>query len=252
MERETLCRLCLCRNIVSLIPVQDYKELFAGGPMTGGIGAHTVELSQALRDKIDNDVVRPTVNALREEGIPYKGFLFFGLMIVEEDGEEVPYVLELNCRLGDPETQIILSCLKSDFVEFCFAIWEDRLDTVTLEWSDEEFVAIVLTAQGYPGEVRIGDVVYNLAQAEQNALVYYAGLRWNGNDELETSGGRVLTVVCSRAWPTTPLIVKAERRKLALKKAREKAYAVARLLSFGDPDPAKGTQVFREDIARTA
>ena len=235
-------------NTVPLVPVRDYKELFSGGPMTGGIGAHTVELSKALRNKID-DLVARTINALREEGIPYKGFLYFGLMIVEEDGEEVPYILELNCRLGDPEAQVILSCMKSNLAEFCIALWEDRLDTVILEWSDEEFVAIVLASQGYPGSAQMGEVVYNLEQAEQNAHVYYGGLRRNDDGELVTAGGRVLTVVCSGACTITPLIVEPERRKIALKKAREKAYAVARLISFGDPDPRNGTQVFREDIA---
>jgi len=221
-------------NIVPLVPVRDYKQLVPGGPMTGGIAAHTVELSQSLRDKID-DLVARTIDALREEGIPYKGFLYFGLMIVDEDGEEEPYVLELNCRLGDPETQVILSRMKR-FVELCIALWEDRLDTVIVEWSEEEFAAIVLTALGYPGDVRIGEAVYNLDKAAQNAVLYYAGLA-NDNGVPVTAGGRVLTVVCS--GPT-------------LAQAIEKAVAAARLVSFGDPDPAKGTQVFREDIARTA
>lgn len=222
-------------NISSFVPVQDYKDL--GGRMTGGMGARTVpELSQALRDKIDNTIVRPTIEALRSEGIPYKGYLYFGLMIVEEDEEE-PNVLELNCRLGDPETQVILSCLKSDFVEFCVALLKDELDTFQLEWSDEEFVAIVLASPGYPENPQTGDVVYNLDQAELHARVYYAGLDRNDNGDLVTAGGRVLTVVSSGD---------------TLKEAKAKAVAAACLISFGDPDPAKGTQVFRTDIASDA
>lgn len=232
-------------NKVPFRPVRDYKQFVPGGPMTGGIAAHTIELSKALHEKIDDSVAR-TVDALRDEGIPYKGILYFGLMIVEEDGEEVPYILELNCRPGDPEWQIICSALKSDLTEFSFALWEDRLDTVTLEWSDDEFAATVLASQGYPGVPLIGKVVYNLAFVQQKARVYFGALEWNEDGELVTTGGRVLTVVCSRARSTSPLIPRAERGQIALRRACKKVDDLARRISFGDPDPKMGTQQFRK------
>jgi phosphoribosylamine--glycine ligase len=128
---------------------------------------------------------------MRSEGIKYKGILYAGLMI--KDG--VPSVLEFNCRLGDPETQPVLARLDTDFMDICMAMAEERLADIEIAWKKEASVCVVLSAKGYPGPYEKGQVITGLDEAKsmENVMVFHAGTAFN-NDEIVTSGGRVLGV----------------------------------------------------------
>ncbi len=182
-------------TIVPMVSSQDHKRIFDGdkGLNTGGMGAYspapvvTDDLAQHVMEKI----MKPTVRALRSEGIPYKGILYAGLMI---DGSSVQ-VLEFNCRLGDPETQPVLSRLKSDFMEIAMAIADNRLSDVGIEWHNDAAVCVVLSSEGYPGTYRKGDVISGIEDANRvsGVQVFHAGTSFR-NGEVVTSGGRVLGV----------------------------------------------------------
>jgi phosphoribosylamine--glycine ligase len=134
----------------------------------------------------------PTVRALAAEGTPYVGFLYAGLMIAA-DG--TPKVLEFNCRFGDPETQPILSRMRSDITALCDAALDARLASTTVDWDPRAAVGVVLAAGGYPDTVRKGDVIHGLDAAEQlPGKVFHAGTSLSG-DSVVTSGGRVLCAV---------------------------------------------------------
>lgn len=218
-------------RIISFIPVQDYKEAYPGGPMTGGMGCRTMpEFTDDLWDAITYRIVVPTIEALRYEGIPYRGVLYFGLMITE-DG---PKVLELNCRLGDPEAQVILPLMKSDFVELCLSCLVSQGDIKEPEWKKEQAVAVVVASPGYPSSPTVGYRIYGLEESEKRALVFHGETLLNQRGELMTAGSRVLTVV---------------GRGATLKEARGNAYSAASCISFDDPEPKKGKQWYRKDIA---
>lgn len=182
-------------TIVPMASSQDHKRIFDGdkGLNTGGMGAYSPApvVTDDLARKVMEKVMRPTIKALASEGISYKGILYAGLMI---NGDNIS-VLEFNCRLGDPETQPVLSRLKSDFMEVAMAITDGRLSSVPLEWHQQASVCVVISSQGYPGAYRKGDVITGLDEA--NALdgvhVFHAGTAFKGSD-IVTSGGRVLGV----------------------------------------------------------
>jgi phosphoribosylamine--glycine ligase len=139
-----------------------------------------------------NEVMWPTVRALAAEGTPYVGFLYAGLMIAE-DG--TPKVLEFNCRFGDPETQPILSRMRSDITELCDSALDARLASTSVDWDPRAAVGVVLAAGGYPDTVRKGDVIHGLdAAAKLPGKVFHAGTSLSG-DAVVTSGGRVLCAV---------------------------------------------------------
>lgn len=182
-------------TIVPMASSQDHKRIFDDdqGPNTGGMGAYspapvvTDEVEQIVLEKI----MKPTVRALRSEGIPYKGVLYAGLMI----DQGVPSVLEFNCRFGDPETQPVLSRLKSDLMEIAMAISDERLADAKVEWNPDPAVCVVLTSEGYPGEYRKGDVITGIQEANmlEGVQVFHAGTSFR-DDKVVTSGGRVLGV----------------------------------------------------------
>ncbi|MBI1888541.1 MAG: phosphoribosylamine--glycine ligase [Candidatus Spechtbacteria bacterium] len=213
-------------RIVSFIPVQDYKEAYPGGPMTGGMGCRTLpEFTDDLWDAIMYRIVAPTIDALRYEGIPYKGVLYFGLMITNGG----PKVLEVNCRLGDPEAQIILPLLKSDFVEMCLACLLDGDNLKEPESYKEEAVAVVISSR------EAGQIIYGVEEAKKHAIVFHARTRLNEKGNLVTAGeGRALSVVGLGS---------------TLAESRGRAYDAANVISFDDPDPKKGKQWYRDDIA---
>lgn len=218
-------------TIVPMVSSQDHKRIFDAdkGPNTGGMGAYspapiiTGEMEQTVIEKI----MKPTIRALKAEGIPYKGILYAGLMI----DKGVPYVLEYNCRLGDPETQPVLSRLDSDFMEIAMAIAEGRLGDIDIKWKKDPAVCVVLSSEGYPGDYRKGDEITGLDEAEaiDGVKVFHAGTSFD-NNRIVTSGGRVLGVTA------TGTDVAAAKRK---------AYEAIGKISF------KGMH-FRKDIADRA
>jgi phosphoribosylamine---glycine ligase len=183
------------KNTISLATSQDHKAVYDGdeGPNTGGMGAYSPApvLTDELYKRVMREVISPTVKGMADEGTPYTGFLYAGLMILE-DG--TPSVLEYNCRFGDPETQPILMRLKSDLVELCMATIEGRLDKVTAEWDKRASLGVVMTAGGYPEKYNKGDIISGLPEKEEADIkVFHAGTTMKDGNVV-TSGGRVLCV----------------------------------------------------------
>ncbi|HHM21024.1 MAG TPA: phosphoribosylamine--glycine ligase [Bacteroidetes bacterium] len=176
-----------------ILPVaKDYKRVGEGdsGPNTGGMGAVSPPpfVDAALMKKVEERIVQPTIRGLQDRGIHYQGFLFLGLIKV---GKE-PYVIEYNCRLGDPETQVVLPRLKNDLVELFAAVSEGRLDEMKIEEEKQAAATVVLTSGGYPGQYEKGKVITGLQKAK-GSLVFHAGTR-EANGQILTNGGRVLAI----------------------------------------------------------
>jgi phosphoribosylamine--glycine ligase len=183
-------------NIMTMATSQDHKRLLDAdeGPNTGGMGAYSPApvVDRAMHERIMREVIEPTIRGLAQDGTPYTGFLYAGIM-VHPDG--TPNVLEYNCRFGDPETQPIMLRLKSDLVALCEAALDKRLDGLHAEWDPRAALGVVLAAGGYPDKVRKGDVISGLdVAAKLPGKVFHAGTQRAGNDVV-TSGGRVLCAV---------------------------------------------------------
>ena len=181
-------------HVLPLATSQDHKRLLDAdqGPNTGGMGAYSPApvITPELHARILREVIRPVVQGMKQEGTPYTGFLYAGLMI-GEDG--VPRVLEFNCRLGDPETQPIMLRLKNDFSVLVEAALSGELDQVEAEWDRRYALGVVLAAAGYPDEPRKGDAITGLGVAGDDYHVFHAGTALVG-DQVVTAGGRVLCV----------------------------------------------------------
>jgi phosphoribosylamine---glycine ligase len=182
-----------------LCPARDYKRLGEGdaGPNTGGMGAvagHGL-LEPAMLAEIERTVVRPTVMGLRADGLPYRGFLYFGLMLTAAG----PKLLEFNCRFGDPECQAVLPLATGDFAAYLDAAARGRLDRGLLGFGEGWSVCVVLAAAGYPDNPRKGDRIHGLDQVGPEARVFHAGTRLAADGSYVTNGGRVLAVVAGGA-----------------------------------------------------
>lgn len=181
------------KNILPLATSQDHKARDNGdkGPNTGGMGAYSPApvVTQEIHDRAMNEVIIPTVEGMAAEGMPYKGFLYAGLMI---DSEGTPKVLEYNCRFGDPETQPILMRLESSLPQLCLAGARGELDQAEVNWDKRTALGVVMAAGGYPEAYNKGDEISGIEQVE-NAKVFQAGTALEGGRVL-TNGGRVLCV----------------------------------------------------------
>ena len=177
-----------------LVSSHDYKRIYEKdkGPNTGGMGAYSPAFSSPyLYKKILKRVVIPTMRGIREEGIKYKGVLYFGLMI--ENGE--PLVLEFNVRFGDPETQVILPRLKSDLLEVLLAVTQEQLKRIALEWSPQAATCVILASTGYPGTYEKEKKIQGLEKLNslKGVFPFFAGVK-KGNGQWMTNGGRVIGV----------------------------------------------------------
>jgi phosphoribosylamine--glycine ligase len=183
------------KSILELEPTQDHKAVFDGdqGPNTGGMGAYCDGriLSDGEKREVMDTVIRPAVAGMNRDGHPFTGFLYAGLMMTALG----PKVLEFNARLGDPETQVLMHRMKSDFVPFLRAAAHGELGRDKLEWKPETSVCVVLAAAGYPDQPRSGDAIEGIEEVTA-ATVFHAGTKLLGN-VLATSGGRVLGVTAS-------------------------------------------------------
>jgi phosphoribosylamine--glycine ligase len=183
------------KNLVSLAASRDHKRAFDNdrGPNTGGMGAFSTPdlLSAELEEKILDTVVQPTLAGLQKEGLKYRGFLYFGLMLTK-DG---PKVLEYNCRLGDPETQAILLRADFDFADACAKAAGGELSPLQANSSAAASICVVLASEGYPDDPKIGKEITGLdaAAAVPGAVIFHAGTRREG-EKYYTTGGRVLGV----------------------------------------------------------
>ena len=184
------------KNVLPLATSQDHKRLkdHDEGPNTGGMGAFSPApiVTPALHARILREIIIPTVNGMRKDGIPYSGFLYAGLMI-DKDGN--PKTLEFNCRMGDPETQPIMSRLKSDLAFVLEHAVNGTLDTIELEWDRRVALGVVMAAAGYPENPQKGAVISGIPGESENCIVFHAGTRLDNEGKLLTSGGRVLCVV---------------------------------------------------------
>ncbi len=183
-------------HVLPLATSQDHKRLRDGdvGPNTGGMGAYSPApvVTAAVHARVMRDIIMPTIRGLAQDGTPYTGFLYAGLMI---GADGAPRVLEFNCRFGDPETQPILARLRSDLCELCEAALDGGLQRVEAQWDPRAALGVVLAAAGYPDEVRTGDVIDGLAAAaRRSGKVFHAGTR-REHGTVVTSGGRVLCAV---------------------------------------------------------
>jgi phosphoribosylamine--glycine ligase len=186
------------RTIVPMVSSQDHKRIFDNdqGPNTGGMGAYSPApvITEELEAVVIEKIMKPTIRALKSEGITYKGILYAGLMI--DKGK--PYVLEFNCRLGDPETQPVLSRLQSDLMEVAMAVTDERLSEIKIEWKKDPAVCVVISSGGYPGKYRKGDVITGIGEANniEGVHVFHAGTAFKDSNVV-TAGGRVLGVTAT-------------------------------------------------------
>ncbi|MFN7019559.1 MAG: phosphoribosylamine--glycine ligase [Fimbriimonadales bacterium] len=190
--------LCLTdgQTALPMPPVRDYKRALDGdrGPNTGGMGCYTPlpDATPALIEAALRQIVRPVISEMARRGTPYRGVLYAGLMIQDNQ----PYTLEFNCRFGDPETQVLMPLLEGDLVELALATIEGRLHETSVRFAPRAAVCVVLASGGYPHEYRTGLPIEGLEQAIEspNVLVFHAGTRTE-NGQIVTAGGRVLNIV---------------------------------------------------------
>ena len=182
------------KSIKMLLPSQDHKPIYDNdeGPNTGGMGAYCPVpfCDDRLLNQIDNEIVKPTLRGIQEEKLNYKGVIYFGLMITD-DG---PKVLEYNVRLGDPETEVILPALKSNFLTLITSCMDGTLQDFEMEFHDGYFVDVVLTSGGYPHKYEKGFEITGLDNLSSETMIFHAGTK-KMNGKVVTSGGRVLNVV---------------------------------------------------------
>ncbi|MCG8026877.1 MAG: phosphoribosylamine--glycine ligase [Candidatus Thiodiazotropha taylori] len=218
-------------HVLPMATSQDHKRVGDGdtGLNTGGMGAYSPApvVTKTIDQRIMDEVILPTVRGMAEEGLPYTGFLYAGLMITA-DG--TPKVIEYNCRFGDPETQPIMLRMRSDLVAHCLAALDGSLDQQTTEWDPRASVGVVLAAGGYPGSYDKGLPISGLPESDNNELkVFHAGTSMNG-DQVVTAGGRVL---CATALGET------------VTQAQQNAYQLTRAIRWDGV-------YFRTDIAYRA
>jgi phosphoribosylamine--glycine ligase len=219
------------KHVVAMLPAQDHKRVGEGetGPNTGGMGAYApVSIATpGLLARVQDDILEPTVAALAEEGRPFRGLLYAGLMLTEAG----PRVVEFNCRFGDPETQAVLPLLRSSLLEPLDAIARGgSIEGLSLAWADGAAATTVLASQGYPGDYRSGlpiDLPTDL-ESSGDVIVFHAGTKRDADGRLVTAGGRVLAV--TGLAPT-------------VREAAERSRAAAERIHFDG-------RYFRRDIAR--
>lgn len=176
-----------------ILPVaKDYKRIGEGdtGPNTGGMGSVSPVsfVDGEMMRKVENRIIKPTIKGIQERGMDYKGFIFLGLIVVGGD----PYVIEYNCRMGDPETQSVFARLKTDLVTLCQATAEGRLDEIDIETDERAAASIILVSGGYPGSYEKGKPISGIENIK-DSLVFHAGTK-ESNGAVVTNGGRVMAV----------------------------------------------------------
>ena len=227
-EEASLLAFTDGKTVVPMIAAQDHKRVFDGdeGPNTGGMGTYAPApvMTDILRLKATELILKPVVEAMAKEGTPYQGCLYAGLMI---KGDSVK-VVEFNCRFGDPETQVVLPLLDGDLAEIMLACATGTLDKAEVAWHDKTAVCVVMASGGYPESYEKGKEITGLAAAEEDkdVVVFHAGTK-AAEGKIVTSGGRVLGVT---AVDTT------------IKAARDRAYTAVEKIAFEK-------NFYRKDIA---
>jgi len=209
-EEASFIALSDGRHVLPLLPTQDHKQVHDGdtGPNTGGMGAYCDSriLTERQFGEVMDTIMEPTIARMRQQGAPFTGFLYAGLMMTAEG----PKVLEFNVRMGDPEAQPIMLRLECDLAEVLWLATEERLEEARPVYTDGPSVCVVVASGGYPGEFRKGFPIAGLeAAAQEGCVVFHAGTHL-GSNGLETSGGRVLGVTA--AGPTLPEAIQRSYR----------------------------------------
>jgi len=200
LEGEEACFFALCdgTHVLPLATAQDHKRVFDNdeGPNTGGMGAYSPApvMTPGLSVRVMREIIEPTVAAMREKGMPFKGVLYAGLMITPQG----PKLIEYNARFGDPETQVLMMRLDCDVLPLLIACHEGTLDKASLRWKDEVALTVVMAAQGYPGDYKKNTEIKSLAEAgaEDGVEIFHAGTKAEDGRILAT-GGRVLNVTAT-------------------------------------------------------
>lgn len=227
-EEASLLAFTDGKTVVPMLAAQDHKRIFDNdqGPNTGGMGTYAPApvMTDILRLKATERILKPVVAAMAKEGTPYQGCLYAGLMIKDD----VIKVVEFNCRFGDPETQVVLPLLESDLAEIMLACATGTLDQADVAWSDKAAVCVVMASGGYPESYETGKVITGLAEADaqENTVVFHAGTK-SAAGSIVTAGGRVLGVTAVDD---------------NIRTARDRAYAAVENIKF---DGA----FYRKDIA---
>ena len=227
-EEASLLAFTDGKTVVPMIAAQDHKRVFDGdeGPNTGGMGTYAPApvMTDILRLKATELILKPVVEAMAKEGTPYQGCLYAGLMI---KGDSVK-VVEFNCRFGDPETQVVLPLLDGDLAEIMLACATGTLDKAEVAWHDKAAVCVVMASGGYPESYEKGKEITGLAAAEEDkdVVVFHAGTK-EAEGKIVTSGGRVLGVTAVDS---------------SIKAARDRAYAAVEKIAFEK-------NFYRKDIA---
>jgi phosphoribosylamine--glycine ligase len=184
------------KTVIPMVSACDYKPVFDGdqGPNTGGMGSYSPPyfMSPALDETVSETIMEPAVRAMAEQRRRYRGVLYGGLMITNNG----PKVLEFNARFGDPEAQVTLPLLKTDLADIMLAVIDNKLDEISVEWSEDACVGVVMASAGYPGSYKTGFPITGLDDLDQDITVFHAGTKLGSEPrQVLTSGGRVLTVV---------------------------------------------------------
>jgi len=233
LEGEEVSILAFCdgKTVVPMVSSQDHKKIFDNnrGPNTGGMGAYSPVpfYPNEFKKKVLEEILKPTIKGLQNEGREYKGVLYAGLILTKQG----PKVLEFNARFGDPETQVVLPRLKTDLIDIFNAVIEGSLHKINIEWKDNAAVCVVVASGGYPGKYQKGKVISGLERLEKtkDIIVFHAGTKLQ-DDKIITSGGRVLGIT---AWDE------------AISKAKERAYRGVKEIYFED-------MYYRKDIGAKA
>lgn len=227
--------ICDGNSFIPLAISKDNKRAYDNekGPNTGGMGAYSpVEgMNKHLEAVIINDIIKPTISGMKGLGYPFTGFLYAGLMLDSQNG--LPYVLEFNTRMGDPECQALMVRMKSDLYPYIEAAIDKRLELMhPIRWKKESSVCVVMASKGYPGKHKSGQEIYGLNSfSSKGVVVFHAGTRRESTGRLITAGGRVLGVTSTGE---------------DLDAARKKVYDAVRLIGWGP-----GEEYYRTDIGKS-
>lgn len=231
LEGEELSVLAFCdgKTIVPMVPSQDHKQIYDGdkGPNTGGMGAYSPvpAATPELLKEVEEKVLIPTVKAMEQEGRPYRGVLYAGLMLTKEGTK----VLEYNARFGDPETQVVVPRLETDLCDIILAVIEGRLQGINITWKKSACINVVMASGGYPGSYNKGYPISGLEDMPEDVIIFHSGTS-HKEGQIVTAGGRVLSVsACGQD----------------IKKTQARAYQILERIKFKDA-------YYRKDIANKA
>lgn len=217
-EETSIHAIVSGKDYVILPTSQDHKQVYEGdvGPNTGGMGAYSPAdlIDDAMMQRIETEIVKPSVDGIAAEGIDFRGTLFIGLMMTATG----PKVLEYNTRFGDPETQVLITRLETDPVEIMLAAAKGKLGEINVKVKDEYAMVVVLAAEGYPNSYPKGDPISFPGSVGDNQFIFHAGTKADDAGNIVTNGGRVLGVAALGA---------------NLREARDKAYELSDSIDYG-------------------